>query len=177
MVFGLPMSSPRLHEPPAELPAMPPPTAICARCDTTVVLAGTQLPHSWAIVDGEPVCGDCRSLGLHLRDTVDQLQRGDRGDIVGALCGRRSTAKNVGGPDAGRYRGCRIGADMVCGFAAMDLRAGANPPTGRDERIQFLLNANELDLLIIELSGIRAELLASQIPGTAARERASPCAQ
>lgn len=143
-----------------------PQTALCG-CGATAILAAGRLPKSWMIVDGEAKCGDCLA-GTPIDIDLDAMR-----EVL-----RRKEAQPIGGlPIARPNHGCRISDEIVCGFAAIEMRAGAKAPDGRDEAISFLLDAHGIDQLIIELSGIRAELLASKHPGSPAYERSSPCAQ
>jgi hypothetical protein len=147
-----------------------PQSAIC-RCGVTVLLTAGRLPLDWRVVDGEARCGDCLRGSTVIVDLakIRQIFRNRPLQPIGVE--DELTAR------ATPYRGCRIGDEIVCGFAAIEIRGGASAASGRDEAVSFLLDANELDQLIIELSGIRAELIASQITVTPVRERTSPCAQ
>jgi hypothetical protein len=130
---------------------MPPPNIVhCSKCTAPfALLAGETMPKGWTIVDGEPVCGDCTNVG----PSMEAMMRRVIQDSPRAVA--------IGPAEPSRFRGCRIGHEIALGTAAIEIRAGANPPEGRDERVRFLLHGNELDHLIIELSAIRAELTAS----------------
>lgn len=143
--------------------ASPPPTVECARCETPAVLftasdccsdgvgaPNAALPKGWALVAGKPHCPDCRR-GPSRLVSPRPPSTAPRG------------LRPIGPDQAGRYRGCRVGHEIALGHAAIQVRAGASPPPGRDEAVQFLLDANGFDELIIELSAIRAELVAQGV--------------
>lgn len=135
---------------------VPPPRMIqCARCNSGfVLLPGQELPPRWKLVGGAPVCTDCARPKNKDRAAPD----------------RSSRERSIGSTERSRFRGCRIGHEIALGQAAIQIRAGGRPPEGRDEAVQFMLDQNAIDQLIIELHVIRAELTASMLPGTVARE-------
>lgn len=128
-----------------ELAAIPR-TAECANCESSVVLAGEQLPKGWVVVEGQALCPDC---------APPQPPGALKAAIAESSAKEKSVAMDMG---ESRYRGCRIGHETAFGVAALQIRAGAKPPAGRDETVNFILDAHGLDELIIELSAIRAEL-------------------
>jgi len=158
MVWGTGHGYRRPCEAPAELGNVPPPaTAQCSGCERWVVLAGKELPSGWVIIKGQALCGDCAPPPRGaLRRATGRPSRKDR-----------SVRAGIG---KSRYRGCRVGHEVAFGLAALQIRAGATAPEGRDEAVQFLLDAHGLDELIIELSSIRQELVASTAPGAVVRD-------
>lgn len=142
----------------------------CARCEAPfALLPGESLPKGWILVDGEPVCADCANVAPAMEAMLRRvIQESPRAIAIGPGAAVGEDGRPIETPS--RFRGCRIGHEIALGLVGIEIRAGAAPPPGRDERVRFLLHANELDLLIIELDTIRAELAASQTPGTAARE-------
>lgn len=146
MVWGTSMA--RRHAPSFEEEARqpPPPTAECARCESTVVLMpDRRLPAKWQIVDGEAVCGDCAP-----RQKVPPKPR-----PVPA-----SQAPS-------RFRGCRISHEVASGLATIQIRAGTVPPEGRDDAVSFMLDAHAIAELIIELGSLRDQVMKTGGPGTA----------
>jgi hypothetical protein len=145
MVWGTGAARRHARTPDPDLGVAPPATAICSRCETTVVLVGKALPRDWHIVDGEAVCGDC----------VPDDRR---------MCRPRArphaNERRIGPAEPSRHRGCRIRHEVAFGMAAIEIRAGTAPPLGRDEPVQFLMAPDGIDNLIIELDAIRAELKA-----------------
>lgn len=131
-----------------------PPIARCARCDTPVIMAGGKLPKGWVEVHCEAVCPDCAPAAL--REARRPVRPKAKAGPNKAVSGKRRHVDI--GPKGVRFTGCRIGAEVIHGMAALDIRAGASAPLGRDERVQFLLDASGLDELIIELSAIRKGL-------------------
>ncbi|RST30138.1 hypothetical protein HMF7854_04335 [Sphingomonas ginkgonis] len=126
--------------PPAKL-------AQCERCETSVFLVGDQLPEDWIRVNhpargSTAYCPDCQHAAPKARTS-----------------GARAIATQPAGPAPSRHRGCRIGHEVALGIAAIQIRAGANPPPGRDEVVQFLLDPAALHELIVELGAIRAALV------------------
>jgi hypothetical protein len=125
-----------------EPPIVARPTAQCSACEIWTILADRDvLPKGWTLVDGEILCSDCAPpRGGALRQAV------------------RAAAPAEPKPKPARFHGCRIGHEIAFGIVAIQIRAGATPPAGRDDRVQFLLAPHELDELIIELAAIRAKL-------------------
>jgi hypothetical protein len=142
---------------------IPPPRLIrCVNCESQfVLLPGQTLPPRWKLIGGEPVCTDCATPEKGaLRAATGRMPRVEP-----------ASTRSIGVTEQPRkYHGYRIGYEIALGFAAIQIRAGSKPPPGRDEAVQFMLDRHELDDLVIHLSTIRAELVASQTPGTAARE-------
>lgn len=146
MVWGLPMSAPPRHECPPPLTDAPiPASAECSSCETTVVLAAGQLPRRWVLIQGEAFCPDCAPKPALARSAFSPPKA------------RRVTAVPARGKS--KYRGCRIEHEAQLGLAALLIRAGAVAPEGRDEAVSFLLDAHELDELIIHLASIRDQVL------------------
>ena len=117
-----------------------PQTAECARCEASVVLVLGQLPPGWRLKGGQATCSDCLRGASPLQPVVPAAANGPA----------RHTPH--------RYRGCRISHEIALGMAAIQIRAGATPPEGRDERVQFLLDVPAIEQLIVELGTIRAEI-------------------
>lgn len=159
MVWGTPVGSRHAATRDLDLElgdAPPPPTAQCSGCERWTVLAGTKPPKGWVVIDGQALCNDCAPP--------------PKGALRHAIGRSPAKSKSVPAGSNSRYRGCRVGHEVAFGLAALQIRAGASPPAGRDEEVQFLLDANALDELIIELSAIRAELVASAAPDAIVRE-------
>lgn len=132
------------HDPAPPIVATP--TAQCGACERWTVLADRDaMPKGWVLIDGEALCPDCA------RPRAGALREAIRDDAL------------VQAPkQPSRFRGCRIGHEIAFGIAAIQIRAGAEAPQGRDERVQFLLAPHELDELIIELGAIRDQLTQSE---------------
>lgn len=145
---------------PAEKDGPPPRMVHCANCESQfVLLSGQDLPPRWKLIGGEPLCADCAPPArAALRAATGRMPRPQPATAL----------KSVGGiPGRTKHHGCRIGHEIALGFAALQIRAGKAAPEGRDEAVQFMLDARGLDDVIIELSVIRAELVASRTPGAA----------
>jgi hypothetical protein len=156
MPWGSHASHRRLPITPGTIDVPPPRMIHCAGCDSRFVLLPSQdLPPGWQLVDGiAPVCTDCTRPKNTLRAAPD----------------RSSRERSFGPSERSRFRGCRVGHEIALGQVAIQIRAGARPPEGRDEAVQFLLGPQDLDEMIVHMRAIRAELTASQLPGTFARE-------
>lgn len=148
-----------------EMDAPIPQTAVC-NCGATAILAAGRLPSDWRIVDGSATCGDCLTGSNIVVDlaSVREVLRAKEAQPIGGLA--------IEAP----HHGCRLTHEIVCGFAALEFRAGTAAPEGRDEAVPFMLDEAGLDELIIHFSTIRAELVASKTPGAAAREGTPSCA-
>lgn len=158
------------HALPATIDVPPPHMIQCANCESSfVLLPGQELPPSWKVIDGEPLCGDCAPPR---KGALRAAIREGECDRPTGPTGRSHPHQSVGPDERSRFRGCRVGHEIVLGFVAIQIRAGAKAPPGRDEAVQFMVDRHEIDELIIHLSAIRAELVASQTPGAAAREGA-----
>jgi hypothetical protein len=160
MVWGTHAVRPSRPVPPCTIDVLPPQVAYCAKCDFPfVLLAGQAVPPGWSVIDGEPLCTDCAPPPKGaLRVASGRMPRIDP-----------AKHKQVGAAGS-RFRGFGIGAEIVLGFAAIQIRGGASPAEEDGSAVQFMLDAEALDDFIIELGVIRAKLKASQTPGTAARE-------
>lgn len=155
MVWGTGAARRHARTPEPDMPYPPPQTAECARCETAVVLAAGELPKGWVIVDGGAICADCDAA-------TSRRPQPRLCEPTGLQPAPRAKEKAIGPAAPARYRGCRVGHEIALGHAAIQIRAGASPPGGRDEAVQFLLDENGMDQLIIELGVIRAELVASR---------------
>jgi hypothetical protein len=163
MVWGTHAAARREQLPACGTIDIPPPRMIqCANCESHfVLLPGQDRPPHWKLLEGEPLCPDCAPPPKgELRAATGRGPKVEPASTrpIGASAQRR------------KYHGCRIGHEVALGFAAIQVRAGASPPDGRDEAVQFMLDAHEIDELIIHLHVIRSELVASQTPGTSTRE-------
>lgn len=139
-------------------------SAQCAKCERWICLAGSRLPRDWAEIEGQALCLDCAPKTARARAATGWPS--PRAMVLAV------PTKSIGASaQSARYRGCRIGHDVALGLVALQIRAGASEPSGRDEVVQFLLDGCGLDQLIIELGVIRAELTAAQLPGTRAYEQ------
>lgn len=67
------------------------------------------------------------------------------------------------GPHATRFFGCRILHEVSNGLANVRIHAGTAVDAHRDEPVQFLLAREDLDRVIAHLTGIRAEIAASEV--------------
>lgn len=144
------------------MPATIPPTAQCANCETWAVLAAPglagggsggadpQLPPGWMIIDGAALCPDCAPPPAGaLREEIGRKARPVEPVAVG--------------PAQGSHRhGCRISHEIALGYAGIRIHGGESPPEGRDEAVNFIMGPEGLDKLIIELSDIRAKLVANK---------------
>lgn len=83
--------------------------------------------------------------------------------------------RSIGPTSRNRFRGCRIGHEIQLGAVGLQIRGGATPPNGRDERVQFLLMPEDLDEMIVCLSAIRAELQQIEHPDAIVFERMPSC--
>lgn len=143
----------------AELDSAPiPQTAECARCETTVILAGGKLPKDWVEQDGEAFCPDDAPVTAAIAQ-ADSVRRNRAIDtrVHHVAIGRKGTV----------YAGCRIGHELVAGMAAIEIRAGASAPKVVDPRVNFLADRKALDELIQALCDIRKDLPSEGVRGTA----------
>lgn len=125
-----------------EAPAAPP-IAQCSRCESSVVMAGGKLPKGWAERDGEVLCPDDAAL------TQPTTRRRTR-------CVETRVRHVAIGTPGTRYGGCRISHEFAAGFVGLRIHAGYRAPReGRDDPVNFMLDAAALDQLIIELASIR----------------------
>jgi hypothetical protein len=126
--------------------APPPPIAVCARCETSVVMAGGKLPKGWVETDGEAFC-------------PDDAPRSAPGPRQRLRCVEPRVRHVTIGTPGTTYGGCRISHEFAAGFVGLRIHAGYRAPRDRrDDPINFMLDRKGLDELIRHLCDIRKGL-------------------
>lgn len=139
----------------------PPKIAICGQCDTHAVLADDgKLPEGWIELKEPTVPGgkDARCPACKPLPRLKAREQTAEAELPSARFVDWTPQHVCIGEPASRYRGCRMGHELAAGMAAIQFRAGAMRPDGRDEAVSFMLDAQGIDRLIIELAAIREQL-------------------